>query len=257
MGQKPPLASQNHVQNTPNLTTDWFSGKRNLPPTGGPPVPVQAQVMSPVSQVRSQVVPLASPANNANAGLGFGLASGGEAKDSKALTVSGNGFTSSSTPSSVSSAPVDPFAAFSPIPQPSTAPASGNQLPPKQQTGMNPPVSVASSGPVVSNFTGGPTVSGAGTVPAVSGVGAGHLAQAPWPKITQSDVQKYMTVFIKVDKDRDGKISGQEARNLFLSWKLPRGFLFFIPFSFSFLIPNVDFFFPRCLVISICLKKNG
>ncbi|KAF3341314.1 calcium-binding protein [Carex littledalei] len=222
MGQKPPLASQNHVQTTPNLTTDWFSGKRNLPPTGGPPVPVQAQVMPSVTQVTSQAAPLTSPANNANAGLVFGLTSGGEAKDSKALVVSGNGFTSSSTSSSVSSAPVDPFAAFSPIPQPSTAPASGNQLPPKQQTGMVPPVSVAPSGPFVSNITGGPTVSGAGIMPAVSGVGAGSQAQAPWPKITQSDVQKYMTVFIKVDKDRDGKISGQEARNLFLSWKLPR-----------------------------------
>jgi epidermal growth factor receptor substrate 15 len=50
-----------------------------------------------------------------------------------------------------------------------------------------------------------------------------NQSQAPWPKITQVDVRKYMIVFIKVDRDRDGKITGEEARNLFLSWRLPRG----------------------------------
>ncbi|MCD7454048.1 hypothetical protein HAX54_023365, partial [Datura stramonium] len=47
--------------------------------------------------------------------------------------------------------------------------------------------------------------------------------QLPWPKITQSDYQKYSKVFMAVDTDRDGKITGAEARSLFLSWKLPRG----------------------------------
>jgi epidermal growth factor receptor substrate 15 len=241
MSQKPPLVSQNnHVQTTPNLMTDWFSGKRNLPPAGSPPASVQANVQAPsVSQVTNQVVPHASPANNANAGLDFGLTTVGEAKDSKAFVVSGNGFTSISTSGAVSSAPVDPFAAFSPIPKSSTAAASVNQLPPKQQMGVIPPVSIAPSGPVVSDAVAGPTASGAGITPSVassvgvgsptvvSGVRTGPVAQTSWPKITQSDVQKYMTVFIKVDKDRDGKITGQEARNLFLSWKLPRGFFLF------------------------------
>ncbi|XBH74338.1 hypothetical protein VPH35_101307 [Triticum aestivum] len=48
---------------------------------------------------------------------------------------------------------------------------------------------------------------------------------APWPKITQADVRKYMIVFIKVDRDGDGKITPEEARNLFLSWRLPREIL--------------------------------
>ncbi|KAJ4776426.1 Calcium-binding EF hand protein-like [Rhynchospora pubera] len=236
MSQRPPLGSQNHhVQTTPNLTTDWFSGNKNLPPTGGQPVPVQAQVQVPSSsQGTSQLMALSSATNNANSGLDFGVTAGGGAKDSKALVVSGNGFTSNSTSTSVSAAPADPFADFAPIPKPSTAPASGNQFLPKQQTGMIPSVSTAPSGPVVPNISSGPTVSGTGMVPAVaasnvgrsptiiSSVGASPVAQTPWPKIMQSDVQKYMTVFIKVDKDRDGKISGQEARNLFLSWKLPR-----------------------------------
>jgi epidermal growth factor receptor substrate 15 len=247
MSQKPPLVSQNnHIQTTPNLTTDWFSGKRNLPPAGAPPASVQANIQVPsVSHVTNQLVPHASPTNNASAGLDFGLNAGGEAKDSKALVVSGNGFTSTSTSGAVSSAPVDPFATFSPMPKSSHAPASGNQLPPKQQTGVVPPVSITPSGPVVSNIVARPTVPGVGIVPSatssvgvvppnvVSGVGTGHVVQTPWPKITQSDVQKYVAVFIKVDKDRDGKITGQEARNLFLSWKLPRGF------SLSFVISNV------------------
>ncbi|GFQ06754.1 uncharacterized calcium-binding protein c800.10c [Phtheirospermum japonicum] len=47
-------------------------------------------------------------------------------------------------------------------------------------------------------------------------------SQSPWPKMTQSDVQKYRKVFVQVDTDRDGKITGEQARNLFLSWRLPR-----------------------------------
>ncbi|KAK4742262.1 hypothetical protein SAY87_000263 [Trapa incisa] len=47
-------------------------------------------------------------------------------------------------------------------------------------------------------------------------------SQMPWPKMTQTDVQKYMKVFVEVDTDNDGKITGEQARNLFLSWRLPR-----------------------------------
>uniref|UniRef100_A0A453J1V3 EF-hand domain-containing protein n=1 Tax=Aegilops tauschii subsp. strangulata TaxID=200361 RepID=A0A453J1V3_AEGTS len=46
-----------------------------------------------------------------------------------------------------------------------------------------------------------------------------------WPKVTQSDIQKYTKVFGDVDRDRDGKITGAEARTLFLSWRLPRDVL--------------------------------
>nr|DAD34369.1 TPA_asm: hypothetical protein HUJ06_005009 [Nelumbo nucifera] len=40
--------------------------------------------------------------------------------------------------------------------------------------------------------------------------------------MTQSNIQKYMKVFVEVDTDRDGKITGEQACNLFLSWRLPR-----------------------------------
>uniref|UniRef100_A0A5B6ZGV2 Putative epidermal growth factor receptor substrate 15-like n=1 Tax=Davidia involucrata TaxID=16924 RepID=A0A5B6ZGV2_DAVIN len=47
-------------------------------------------------------------------------------------------------------------------------------------------------------------------------------SQHSWPRMTQTDVQKYTKVFMEVDTDRDGKITGEQARNLFLSWRLPR-----------------------------------
>ncbi|GAB2291652.1 hypothetical protein Dimus_025908 [Dionaea muscipula] len=52
-----------------------------------------------------------------------------------------------------------------------------------------------------------------------SAVNPSHMQ---WPKMTQFDVQKYTKVFVEVDTDKDGKITGQQARNLFLSWRLPR-----------------------------------
>ncbi|KAL3627051.1 hypothetical protein CASFOL_028414 [Castilleja foliolosa] len=51
---------------------------------------------------------------------------------------------------------------------------------------------------------------------------AAGQSQSPGPIITQLDVQKYRKVFVQVDTDRDGKITGEQAHNLFLSWRLPR-----------------------------------
>ncbi|KAL3702512.1 hypothetical protein R1sor_020534 [Riccia sorocarpa] len=56
----------------------------------------------------------------------------------------------------------------------------------------------------------------ASQVPSTPGVGA------PWPRMSESDAQRYTRVFSEVDRDRDGKITGEEARDLFLSWGLPR-----------------------------------
>ncbi|KAL2636740.1 hypothetical protein AAZV13_06G014800 [Glycine max] len=46
-------------------------------------------------------------------------------------------------------------------------------------------------------------------------------SQLSWPKMKPTDVQKYTKVFMEVDTDRDGKITGEQARSLFLSWRLP------------------------------------
>ncbi|CAK9200109.1 unnamed protein product [Sphagnum troendelagicum] len=50
----------------------------------------------------------------------------------------------------------------------------------------------------------------------------GQGPATPWPQMTLNDVQRYMRVFSKVDTDHDGKITGEQARDLFLSWQLPR-----------------------------------
>lgn len=62
----------------------------------------------------------------------------------------------------------------------------------------------------------------AGPAPASAPGAPAPAAGGPWPKMTQADKARYSKVFAEVDKDRDGKISGSEARDLFLSWQLPR-----------------------------------
>ncbi|KAK1406680.1 hypothetical protein QVD17_42202 [Tagetes erecta] len=52
-----------------------------------------------------------------------------------------------------------------------------------------------------------------------------NMSQPQWPKMTRAGVSKYMKVFMDVDSDRDGKITGEQARTLFLSWRLPREIL--------------------------------
>ena len=54
-------------------------------------------------------------------------------------------------------------------------------------------------------------------------VQSGGPSLPQWPKMTRAGVNKYMKVFMEVDSDRDGKITGDQARSLFLSWRLPRG----------------------------------
>ncbi|XP_074286751.1 uncharacterized protein LOC141611971 [Silene latifolia] len=55
-----------------------------------------------------------------------------------------------------------------------------------------------------------------------AGIASSDPSQPPWPKMTTPGIQKYTKVFTEVDTDRDGKITGEQARNLFLSWRLPR-----------------------------------
>ena len=54
---------------------------------------------------------------------------------------------------------------------------------------------------------------------------SGPAGTPPWPRMSPNDVQRYTRVFSKVDTDHDGKITGDQARQLFLGWQLPRGAL--------------------------------
>ena len=49
-----------------------------------------------------------------------------------------------------------------------------------------------------------------------------------WPKMTNPDVQRYAKIFFEVDSDKDGKINGMQARDLFLSWKIQRGIFYIV-----------------------------
>ncbi|KAK4752700.1 hypothetical protein SAY87_021498 [Trapa incisa] len=93
---------------------------------------------------------------------------------------------------------------------------SGGQ-PPRPQTSTRPSPQVSSHG--------SSALLGATAMPTAGGSPTSNNSQILWPKIKPADVQKYTKVFMEVDKDRDGKITGEEARNLFLSWRLPREIL--------------------------------
>ncbi|XP_010534255.1 PREDICTED: epidermal growth factor receptor substrate 15-like isoform X2 [Tarenaya hassleriana] len=167
------------------------------------------------------------------------------AADSKALAVSGNGTAPSSGfggdifsatsyqqkhesavgYSTNSSSIVPASVVAQPSPRPSaldSLQSNFSMLPAGNQ--LQHPRSVASSQSIMSS-QGSSTV-----LPPGSSVGSGHStptgnSQPPWPKMKPSDVQKYTKVFVEVDSDKDGKITGEQARNLFLSWKLPRDVL--------------------------------
>ncbi|CAL1400046.1 unnamed protein product [Linum trigynum] len=131
----------------------------------------------------------------------------------KALNVSENGFKiSSSSSSSANSSGVSSASSVKPSAVESSPNNVSQQVVGGQQTGKpNQTVSgqVTNARPL-------------GVFPVAEGnVGSGQSHNA-WPRMIQADIQKYLKVFLQVDTDRDGKITGEQARNLFLSWRLPR-----------------------------------
>ncbi|KAL6995988.1 hypothetical protein U1Q18_006126 [Sarracenia purpurea var. burkii] len=228
----------------PGLSSGGTVGGRSLPvsnsslPTGAPHVPNQAISPSISSAAAKPQDPLSSPS------LPFAL-------DSKTSVGSGNGFASdpvfggdvfSATQSipkhnapatSVSSSPASSAIApassaivsastgsqssskldlFDSLQSSFTRQATGNQmqhtqslLKPNQHV---PAQNISSLAP--SGISVGP------------GNSTSNQSQLSWPKMTPAGIQKYTKVFVEVDTDRDGKITGEQARNLFLSWRLPR-----------------------------------
>ena len=75
---------------------------------------------------------------------------------------------------------------------------------------------------------------------------AAPASNPPWPRMTPSDAQRFNHVFSQVDTDGDGKITGEQARQLFLSWQLPRGVLK-IPFSIM-LLPFAKLLFCGAMI---------
>lgn len=135
------------------------------------------------------------------------------------------------------SAKPDPFEALqSTLKKPSSAvPAAQTQYVPKSNPQA--PTQVSSPGLTPGLQTG-------------TGNSMSEPSQISWPKMTRAGIQKYAKVFMEVDTDRDGKITGDQARNLFLSWRLPRGikFICYIHNVFSYVL-KLDFF--MCISIFV------
>ncbi|WOK99912.1 epidermal growth factor receptor substrate 15-like 1 [Canna indica] len=235
-----PSVSRPLGSSTSSISTDWFSGRssgtsvhgpsqtsvagappsvnqnnfglsslESAPVTGSKPISTTSLVPSkpgdsafPSLQSDSKALVLAGNGFSSESNFGGDLFSATQARQEKTMTT----FSSSTTPSSSKPREIDPWQSMALVPsgdnqmQEGQSRAKQNLLNVKQSTLPM----TASSGPVGI----------VGSTPTQS--------QLPWPKFTQSDLQRYLTVFIKVDNDRDGKITGEEARNLFLSWKLPR-----------------------------------
>ncbi|KAJ6823339.1 epidermal growth factor receptor substrate 15-like [Iris pallida] len=231
-GQRPPSS------NTPSLSTDWLGSSTSGASVGGVSLSATTPVLPPKPQAPSMPATSVSmrPSNPV-------LSSLQPAVVSKALVLSGNGFssdsvfggdsfsasqaksgilTSSFSASTVANASVassltpgsqnsnkpvqsDPFQSISALPR------GSSHLQQAQSQNQNQP-----------DMKQNTSVLSASNISVGSVSTAASQTQPQWPKIKQSDIKKYTNVFVEVDKDRDGKISGQQARNLFLSWRLPR-----------------------------------
>ncbi|KAH9616229.1 hypothetical protein KSS87_012178 [Heliosperma pusillum] len=122
-----------------------------------------------------------------------------------------------STPTLASSVPTQPMSASRSLDSLQSAfakqPLGGQSEQAQNYSKLSPPVTQTT-------FSGAPPGISAG-----AGFATSDPSQPPWPKMTTPGVQKYTKVFMEVDTDRDGKITGEQARNLFLSWRLPREIL--------------------------------
>ncbi|XVE94394.1 hypothetical protein REPUB_Repub02eG0004900 [Reevesia pubescens] len=209
-----------------NLSSDWLAGR-----TGG-------------ASTAPRGVTQSTPSATAKPQTAFSVSSQPTANDSKALVVSGNGFASDAAFggdafSATSSTPKQELSAqtFSPGSAPASTGSSpfssgaqhmvkSNSLDSLQSAFSMHSAAGSQSQRAYSSLIPGQQVSSPSSSPIMSSgisVGAVNAAsQPPWPKMKPSDVQKYTKVFMEVDADRDGKIAGEQARNLFLSWRLPR-----------------------------------
>ncbi|XP_010539783.1 PREDICTED: epidermal growth factor receptor substrate 15 isoform X2 [Tarenaya hassleriana] len=208
-----------------NISSDWYAGK-----TGGHSSGFGGVSLAGPSAVSKPELPITTSLQPT-------------ATDSKALVTSGNGTTSSSgfggdmfsaTPfqqkqellasySTNSSAIVPASAQAHSSPKPSALDSlqsnfsmlpAGNQ-PQHPRPAATSQLIMSSQGPSSVLPPGNSVGSTTHSTPAGNSL-------PPWPKMKPSDVQKYTKVFKEVDSDKDGKITGEQARNLFLSWRLPR-----------------------------------
>ncbi|KAL5752314.1 hypothetical protein ACOSP7_022498 [Xanthoceras sorbifolium] len=240
-----------HPSNS-TLSTDWLGGSTGSP-LGGATSQVSSRAISPSSTTpdgfglsASGLTPSVQPRPPATSGQAPAITPKPQDPDSKALVVSGNGFASDSLFGDVFSAtPAQPNqSSWTATSSAGSTPVSTAMIPasPASQPSTKPTLELSQSTfsqqPVAGQYQQGQSAGKQNqqfavqnTTAASSGFSVGAVSSAssqpqiPWPKMAQSDVQKYTKVFVQVDTDRDGKITGEQARNLFLSWRLPREIL--------------------------------
>lgn len=210
----------------PSISNEWNSGRTGMAPLRPAGTTQSVALSTPTSA--SPVSPMSQPTAITN---------------NKALA--GNGYPSNSVLSSdffsvASSTPKqDPTRQNYPVSSPpassATVPVSSSTNPASRQSSLdslqsafsmsltNSQIPRTHSLPNTSQQISPPASSPLSTSGRSVGLGntSSDNSQPPWPKMKPSDVQKYTKVFMEVDTDRDGKITGEQARSLFLSWRLP------------------------------------
>lgn len=221
------------VSHTSSLSTDWF-GLNSGGTVGGIPQDSVQGILSSTQNygMRPNAVVttsgLAPPIPSATApSLSTNVLN---SKESKGLVVSGNGFSSAFGVGTDSSSP----AFFSGSTLNSSGITSVNAVSQNSKVGALDSLQSTFTRPLGDNqptghqsqkYTLAPVQSASTPTGAKLSSNSTSQQQLPWPRLNQSDIQKYTKVFVEVDKDRDGKITGEQARNLFLSWRLPREIL--------------------------------
>ncbi|PIN05263.1 Synaptic vesicle protein EHS-1 [Handroanthus impetiginosus] len=213
----------------PSSNSDWLGGKTGATSIG--PITHSSSSISPVSSNPLDLVSTMSSTaakdsggliNSGNGSTSDSLFAGDvlSAKQSSSQQVSSAPqYPASSLPASSAIVPLtsspqpsakpDPFEALqSTLGKPSTG-IQAAQTPSLPKSNQQAPTQVTSS------------VMSSGVQSSV-GNSTSEQSQISWPKMTRAGIQKYAKVFMEVDTDRDGKITGDQARNLFLSWRLPR-----------------------------------
>ncbi|KAH9305243.1 hypothetical protein KI387_009647, partial [Taxus chinensis] len=179
-------------------------------------------------------VPPTSTQDNARPGFSSGIS------DIKSTSTGGNGFSSdmifggdvfSATPQprpiATSQPSVNNFSSSMALVSTSTVPSQTSYSVNNFSSSMALVSTSAAPSPAGTKQSQPDILQSATIVPLSVGVGVtasdlGGNTQLHWPRMIESNVIKYTNVFNEVDTDRDGKITGEQARDLFLSWRLPR-----------------------------------
>ncbi|RZS02532.1 hypothetical protein BHM03_00032592 [Ensete ventricosum] len=185
--------------NNSNLSNNWHGGNSNVLSVGGASqTPIRGTIPSQNQESFSLgLLGMSGPKLDSNT-LGFSVNSISNSSSTALMAVG--------TQSSIRPGQLDPSQITRSLP------SAGSQL---QQTQSNVKQNQLDNLKMNSALAS-PNVTAGSVNP------ASNQSQIQWPKITQADIKKYTNVFVNVDKDGDGKITGEQTRTLFLSWKLPR-----------------------------------